>query len=69
MGHTGLVAPVHVGFFPVRDGTRVSCIGRQILFFFLIYNVMLVSGIQESDSVIYIYTYFLFQILLQVVTK
>ena len=41
----------------------------RFFFFFLIYNVMLVSGIQESDSVIYIYTYFLFQILLQVVTK
>ena len=30
---------------------------------------MLVSGIQDSDSIIYIYTYFLFQILLQVITK
>ena len=28
----GLVAPQHVGSSRIRDGTRVSCIGRQVLY-------------------------------------
>ena len=28
----GLVAPWHVGSFQIRDRTRVSCVGRQILY-------------------------------------
>ena len=34
----GLVAPRHVGYSRTRDQTCVPCIGRQILFFFLIYG-------------------------------
>ena len=55
-----------------RARTRVPCIGRQILnhcatrealnlFFIevqLIYNVVLISAVQQSDSVIHIHTFF-----------
>ena len=30
--HLGLVVPWHVGFSQTRDGTHVSCIGRQVLY-------------------------------------
>ena len=30
--HTGLVAPWYVGCFQIGDRTRVSCIGRGILY-------------------------------------
>ena len=55
----------------IRDRTHVSCIGRWILYHWatgkapvlflidlqLIYNVVLVSSVQKSDSVINIYIY------------
>ena len=30
---TGLIAPWYVGSSPTRDGTHISCIGRQILYY------------------------------------
>ena len=70
---TGLVAPWHVGSSWTRARTHVPLIGKQILnhcttreapsliFFIevqLIYNVVLISAVQQSDSVIHIYTFF-----------
>ena len=51
--HTGLFAPWHVGSFWTKDRTRVSCIGRRILYLghhgstrtrFLIENVIHYTG-------------------------
>ena len=37
--HTGLVAPWHVGSSWIRDGTCVSCMGKQILYHWAISKV------------------------------
>ena len=52
--------PYSKGSSQLRDGTQVSCNGRQIFFlifriFIEVYLVYSVSGVQCSDSVLYIH--------------
>ena len=45
---------------PQGDISRIICLLKILLFYFdveLIYNVVLVLGVQQNDSVIYIFSY------------
>ena len=73
---TGPAAPWHVGSSQTRARNRVPCIGRQTLnhcaireaphFFFLNWSiVVLISGVERSDSVIHVVFQFFYSIGLQ----
>ena len=63
MWRTGLVAPRHVRSSQTRARTRVPCIGRQILFFFLFVVLFFVFVFQQLYYDVLIMIFFVFILL------